>query len=167
MSEKDKLFGTKVKHKGIFDFKETYRVLYEWLVDEGYVVNEKSYKESIGAGGAKEIEIEWVAGKKLTDYFKSVIKINWHILGMSSVEVEIDGVKQDMNKGDFEVKASGILEKDYEEKWTGHPIIKFLRTLYDRYLIPSRLDQYEGKVIGDVDEFVAQAKSFLSLVGER
>ena len=65
MAEKDNLIGTKVKHNGMFDFKETYRILFEWLVNHDYDVNEKTYKEVIGSGGAKEIEIEWDATRKV------------------------------------------------------------------------------------------------------
>jgi len=167
MVEKDILFKTKVKHKGLFDFKETYRILYEWLVAEGYDVNEKSYKEVLGPGGAKEIEIEWVALKKVSDYFRFEIDVNWHMIGMTSVEVEIDGVKQPMNKGQFELEVKSVLQKDYENRWENRPLLKFLRTLYDRYLIRERIEGYEGKLISEMDEFVAQCKSFLQLLGKR
>ena len=167
MVELDQLLKSKVKHSGIFDFKETYRILWEWLVDQGYDINEKNYKEVLGAGNAREIEIEWDAVRKVSDYFRNEIKVNWHIIGMTSVEVEIDGVKQKMNKGQFELEAKCILQKDYDDRWTSNPFYKFLRTLYDRYIIPARRDQYEGKLIGEMDEFIAQCKSFLALIGKR
>jgi hypothetical protein len=167
MVELDQLFKSKVRHVGIFDFKETYRILYEWLIDQGYDINEKVYKEVIGAGNAKEIEIEWDATRKVSDYFRFQIKVNLHIFAMTSVEVEIDGVKQKMNKGDFNLEAKCILQKDYEERWTNNPFYKFLRGLYDRYIIPARIEQYEGKLIGENDEFLAQAKAFLALTGKR
>ena len=167
MVEKDKLFASKIKHKGIFDFTSTYKVLYEWLVDEGYDVNEKAYKENIGAGGAKEIEIEWIALRKISDYFRFVLKIQFHVLGMTDVEVEIDGVKQKMNKGQFELKVTSTLEKDYENRWENKAGFKFLRTLYDRYLISGRIEDYEGKLLAEMDEFIAQVKAFLALIGKR
>ena len=163
MSELDKLFTSKIKNKGIFSFKDTYNIAYEWLVDEGYDINEKVYKETVGAGGAKEIEIEWVAYRKISDYFRFLIKINWHILGMTDVEVEIDGVKQKMNQGQLVLTISTILEKDWAGTWENKPLFKFLRTFYDRYLIPSRLEKYEGKLLGEMDEFIAHLKSFLAL----
>lgn len=167
MVEKDQLFKSKVKHTGLFDFKEIYRVLYEWLLDENYDVNEKSYKEVIGAGGAKEIEIDWEATRKVSDYFRFNLAIKWHILGMTSVEVDIDGVKQKMNKGQFELEVKSVLEKDYEDRWANRPFFKFLRTMYDKYLIKERTEQYEGKLITEMDELVNQAKSFLALTGKK
>jgi len=167
MAEKDRLFKTKLKHKGIFDFKDTYSMVYDWLTNEGYDINEKIYKENIGAGGAKEIEIEWVALRKVSDYFRFIIKIKFHIIGMTDVEVEIDGKKEKMNKGQFEFTIQGVLEKDWESRWENNPFFKFLRTMYDRYLIPSRIESYEGKLIGEVDEIVAQIKAFLNLQGKK
>ena len=167
MVEEDRLFKTKVKHKGVFDFKETYRVLYEWLVDQGYNLNEKSYKENLGPGGSREIEIEWNAFRNISDYFRFLFKIKWHIMGMTEMEAVIEGEKQKVNKGQFEIEISTILVKDYESRWENRPFFKFLRTMYDRYLIPSRIEQYEGKLLGEMDEFVTQLKSFLSLVGRK
>lgn len=167
MAELDILFKSKVKHTGVFDFKELYRILTEWVMDQGYDLNEKSYKEVIGAGGAREIEIEWEAERKVSDYFKNFLKVKWHLMGITKVEAEIDGVKQKMDKGQFELEGTAILIKDYEERWSNRPILKFLRTFYDKYLIKERTIQFEGKLIGELDEFIGQCKSFLALSGRK
>lgn len=167
MSEKDSLIKSKVKNTGIFNFKELYRVLYEWLVDQNYDVNEKSYKEVIGAGGAKELEIEWEATKKVSDYFKFEIKAVWRIVGMTTVEVEIDGVKDKMNKGQLEIEFKSTLIRDYEDKWAKRPTLLFLRTIYDKYLVKEKTDQYQGKLVGELQELIGQCKSFLALTGKR
>ena len=167
MPERDILFRTKVKHKGIFDFSETYRILHEWLIDQGYDVEETKYKEVVGSGGARELEIEWAAYRKVSDYFKFELKTRIVVYGMTSVDVEIDGVKQRMNKGQFELEVKSTLIKDYEMRWEGVPFFKFLRGVYDRYVIKDRSLQYEDKLITEMDEFVSQAKSFLALTGKK
>lgn len=164
MPEKDKVFEAKVKQAGIFDFKEVYRFAYEWLVDEGYDVTEKNYSEKISAIG-KEVEIEWDAKKKISDYFRFNLGIKWHIIGMTSIEVDQEGKKVKMNKGNFELKAKGVLEKDYEGKWEGSPTYKFFREIYNKYIVPGRIEQYGDKLFGEADEFIAQIKSFLAIEG--
>jgi len=166
MPEKDILFKTKVKHKGIFDFAELYRILHEWLIDQGYDLNEKKYKEVVGARGTRELEIEWEALRKVSDYFRYLLEVKWHPIEMTDVEVEIEGVKKKMNKGQFEIEVKSTLIKDYEDRWASKPIIKFLRGLYDRYIIKDKIEQYETRLIGEMDEFVGQAKSFLALTGK-
>ncbi len=164
MVEKDKVFEGKVKQSGVFDFKELYNFCYNWLVDQGYLVIEKTYSEKIGASG-KDVEIEWNATRKVSDYFRFAFSIKWRILGMTRVEVEKDGIKTKMDKGAPEIKVTAVLEKDYEHRWENNPFSKFLRGVYDRYLIRARIDQYETKIFSEADEFIAQMKSFLAIEG--
>jgi len=165
MGEKDKIFESKVQHTGVFDFKETYGFAYKWLADEGYLITEKKYSEKVKPNG-KEIEVEWDMFRKISDYFKFSGSIKWRVLGMTDVEVEKDGVKIKMNKGQVELGIKGYLERDYEKRWEGRAFRKFLRGLYDRYVIKHRIDQYEGKLFGEFDEFSGQMKSFLTLEGQ-
>ena len=167
MAEKDKLIVTKVKHKGIFDFKEVYTFLHDWFTDESYILVEKNYKETVAANGEKELEIEWESWKKVSDYFKHTIKLQMRVLKMKDVEVEVDGEKKGMNSGQFEGKFTAILEKDYENRWENNAFLKFMRGLYDRYIIRSRIDIYAVKVWEEVHEIIAQAKSFLAIEGQR
>ncbi|MBS3066957.1 hypothetical protein J4205_03960 [Candidatus Pacearchaeota archaeon] len=164
MAEKDKIISEKVKRSGIFNFKEVYQFVYRWFVDEGYDVEEQKYVETV-TGDSKDIEIKWVATKKVSDYFKNEVKSEWRILGMVDVEVEREGKKMKANKGSFEVKFSGTLIKDYEGSWEKAPMMKFLRGVYDRYVIEARVKEREGKIIGDVEEILEQVKAFLTIEG--
>ena len=164
MVEKDEVFSGKVKQKGIFDYRELYRFCYTWLVDKSYFVIEKVYAEKIGAEG-KEIEIEWEAFRKISDYFRFVLKVNWRILGLKDIEAERDGVKVTLNKGYPEIRVTATLEKDYEHRWESSAFYKFLRGLYDRYIIRARIEKYEEKIYGEADELLAQIKSFLAIEG--
>ncbi len=162
MPEKDKIISNKVKQSGIFNFKELYKFAYTWLSDEEYFVSEDKYSEKI-AGDSKEIEITWKAERKISDYFKFSLKIDWFITGLKEIEVERLGKKTKMNKGDVEIKVSGFLVKDYESRWETSGIMKFLRGIYDQYIIRARVEQYEDKIAGEVEEFLSQIKSFLML----
>jgi len=166
MVEKDIVFKGKVKHKGIFDFKELYRFCFTWLVDKDYWVVEKSYSEKVNPNG-KEVEIEWDAKRKISDYFRFNLKVNWRILGMKDVEVEKEGAKITLNKGQPEISVSAVLEKDYEHRWESNAFLKFLRGIYDRYIIRGRIENYEDKIYSEADEFLAQVKAFLALEGKR
>jgi len=160
MVEIDKQSETKIKHDGIFDFKEVYRYLYTLLVDEQYDLEERVYTEKATQKG-KEIEIAWIAKRKISDYFRFQIKVNWLILGMTDVEVTKDGQKLKMNKGSLELKFSCYLEKDYEHRWEGSAFFKFLRGLYDNYIVRSRISEYELKVMAEMDDIIEQIKAFL------
>lgn len=167
MVETDRIYESKVKFDGIFDFRALYNFVSKWLSTYGYgVVEEKSYSEKIKAEG-KEIEVIWNARKSVSDYFRFLLKINFRTLGMSSVEVQKGEVKLKLNKGSVEIATTGFLEKDYESRWESSPFTKFLRGVYDRYIIKSRVESYTGKIMEEVDELCAQLKSYLEMEGKR
>jgi len=166
MVEIDFISESKVKHDGIFDFKEVYRFLYTAFNDKLYDLEEIAYSEKNTATG-KEIDFHWVASRKISDYFRFKIKVDWLILSMTSVEVTKEGIKTKMNKGSLEIKFSCFLEKDYESRWEGTAFLKFLRGLYDNYVIKSRIVDYERRLLMEMTEFADQAKAFLVLEAKR
>ena len=167
MVEIDKVYESKFKFSGLFEFKETYNFMYNWLSDYGYfLIEEKTYTEKIKPEG-KEVEIIWNARKKVSDYFRFYLNIRWLVTGMTSVEVEKGGNKYKMNKGSVEIKITGYLEKDYEHRWETTGLTKFLRGVYDRYVIRARIEDYMKKIMEEIDELVASTKSYLELEGIR
>jgi hypothetical protein len=164
MGELSPVYSGKVVHGGIFDFKEFYKYIYEFWRDYQYFIIEKKYSEKIKADG-KEVEIEWTLFRRISDYFRFKISITTKVTKLVSVEVQEGGVKMSRDKGEIEVKFSSWLEKDYDNKWETNPVGKFLRGVYDRYIIRSRAEFYEDKLKSELDEAMAQMKSFLSLTG--
>lgn len=168
MAESDTIFDNKIKHKGVFNFKEFYKFCYDWLMEETQLdwLAEKKYTEKI-EGNSKNIDIEWEGVRKLTDFFQIKFKIKFKIVKLENVEINKGGVKISTNKGTAEVKTKGILVRDYQGKFERTAWHVFLRTAYEKWIIPGRIDQMEGKLFGDSDEFLAQAKAFLDLEGRR
>ncbi len=166
MADKDKVIKEKVDHSGIFDFPSLYSYAHDWLNEEGYGVVEEKYSEKV-SGTGREINIEWKASKKITDYFKIEMDIEFEIKEMTDVEAEIDGKKKKMNKGKLSLELTGNLIKDHESKWEGSPLNTFLRGIYNKYIIPSKVKSIESKIENDVKELKEQIKSFLSLTAKR
>lgn len=165
MVEKDTLLKEKLKQSGIFDFKELYEFAFDWLITENYDVNEKKYSEKV-SGDSKELEIDWEAFKKVSDYFRFVLKASWKITGLKKVKVKKGDKEVTMDSGVIEIRFECTLHKDYENRWEGNPFWKFLRGIYDRYIIRNRIDEYEGKLIGEFTDFINQIKTFLAMEGK-
>jgi len=167
MAEKDKLFSSKIKFNGIVNFADFYKFCYEWLRDEtGLNMAETKYAEKIG-GDSKNIDIDWNGSKEMTDYFKFEAKVSFRIIGLTNIEVTQDGKKIKTNKGSIEVSISGNLVRDYKGKFEKSGFQKMLRGMYEKSIIASRVEEYQGKIIGDCDEFLAQAKAYLDLTGKK
>jgi hypothetical protein len=167
MADKDLLVKEKVDHSGIFSFSGLYSFAHSWLKDkEDYGVIEDKYTEKV-SGDKRDIRIEWTATKKLGDYFKIEIKLEFNAIEMTDVEVEIDGQKKKMNKGKVTVEVKGALIKDYSSKWEEKPFNKFLREVYNKYIIPQRVEGLEDKVRADTKMLKDDMKAFLDTTGRR
>ena len=166
MAEKDLQFSSKLKQTGIFDFKKFYKFVYSWLSDSGYAVVETKYSEKV-SNNAKDIDISWEASKKISDYFEFKIKIGWSVSHLTNIKVKKEGKEIDMNSGEVGISFKAILIKDYEDRWENAPVWKFLRGIYDRYIIKSRIEGYSDKLIEEIDELIAQCKSFLVLEAKK
>ena len=167
MIEEDTIFSSKIKYGGIFSFEDFYKFSYSWLTDEvGLNIAETKYSEKL-SGDSKNIDIEWAGVRKLTDYFKFKMMVKFKIVGLKKVEINQNGAKVETNKGSVEVAIKGILIRDYAGKFETSAFKKFLRSIYEKWVITSRINEFEDKIIGDSDEFLSQAKAYLDLEGKR
>lgn len=162
MAEKDLLIKEKVESTGLFDFGGFYSYAYGWFKYEEYVVIEEEYTEKV-SGNEREMIIKWKARKKLSDYFTIDIAIKYEIRNMVDVEVEIDGKKKKMNKGRITAEIKGTLIKDSQSGWETSNWYKFLREIYDKYVIPGRIENMEEKVFKEVWDFKDALRSYLQL----
>ena len=160
MATKDEVLSSKVKHKGIWKYSDVYAMVFDWLKSNKYDVGEGLYKEVVGEG--KDIDIEWEAEKKVTDYFKFVINIKWKIIGMKDAEVEVDGKVQKMNKGEIGLTIKANFVSDYDGKWVT-PMHKLFRGIYEKYIIDSNVKQYKKKLEDETTELINDIKSFLRI----
>jgi hypothetical protein len=166
MSEREETIREQLESTGIFDFPALYQFAHSWLKGKEYAVDEEKYSERVGSSG-RDIRIEWKATRLLSDYFKIEHKIFFEIEKLTDVEVEIDGVKKKMNKGKVKMEVKTALIRDWNSKWEAAPITKFLRDVYNKYVIPSRVDSIRDKSKDDCKDFKEELKSFLELYGKR
>lgn len=162
MAQKKQVYKQTFKHTGYWKYKEVYDMMFFWFRDHNYKLFEDLYNEKILSNG-KEVIAKWRAERKITDYFKFQIVADWHILGMTDTEVEIDGKKVKTNKGEVEIIFKGSLIKDYEKRWEDNPLWKFLRGVYEKYVVRSTVDEYEDDIENDTKEVIAELKAFLKL----
>lgn len=166
MAEKDLVIKEKLEHSGIFDFKGLYGYAHSWLKEEGYGVTEDKYSESV-TGNTRFIQVEWSISKKVSDYFKFEVSVKYEISGLTDVEVEIDGQRKKMNKGKVSIDFKGTLVTDHESKWESSPTNRFLRDVYNKFIIPSRISNMKDRLSGDVRSLKEDIKEFLDLTGKR
>jgi hypothetical protein len=167
MAEEDTVFSSKIKYGGIFSFDDFYVFAYKWLTEElGLIMGEDKYTEKL-EGDAKKIEIKWSGFKNMTDYFRFNIKVEFLIIGLKKVEITQNGEKVKTNSGTIEIKAKGILTRDYKGKFELNAFNKFLRSIYEKWIIESRVEEFQGKVGSGCEEFLEQSKAYFDLEGKK
>ena len=165
MAIKDKVFKGKVKQVANFNFKDVYSFIYDYLADEGWEVHERLYREKTIGEGLKELTIGWDISKRVSDYFKYEIGINWIILAMKDVKVMVDGKEIKMQNGTLELNFDAALIKDHQSKWD-KGFMKSVREIYDNYVIAGRIEDYEAYLFEEINELIATVKSYLAIEGQ-
>ena len=156
------LSGFKLKQDSLFDLGELYKILFRWFENNGYAFYEKLYQD-IDTPAGKQIQIFWTAERKMDDYIKFVIDVNYLVVGLSKVEVERGGVKVSTSKASVEFRINATLLKDWDGKWSASPFMKNVRKMYDKYLIRERIERLEGELHGEAMAMIDEIKSFLAL----
>ena len=95
------------------------------------------------------------------------MKVDFMIINLKEIEVTKGNVKEKTNHGEAKLIVKGILVRDYDGKFERSAFRKFLRGIYEKWVITSRVKQFEEDVIGDTDKFLQHAKGYLDLEGRR
>ena len=144
------------KESVIFDYDSMLKVMKEWFEDHKYTLNEKAYGGKDLPSREREEKIEWTAERKITDYIKFHISFQLWVRRMGNIKAEGHKLK----KGDIYIGFKGWMEKDYKGKWRS----EFLRQMYDRFLVPGKLNMYEGKIWAETNDFIALTKKYLGMM---
>ena len=166
MVEKELVTKEKVENSGLFNFSSLYSYLYNWLDNKKYVVAEKEYIESV-SGNARTVFFKWEAKRIISYYFKSEFEVEVTITNLVEVEVEVDGERKKMNKGRMVMEVKSIIVRDPEGKWDASPLYRFLRDIYNKYIIPGRVDNVKMDIAAEAIALKEDAKAFLEITGKR
>src|SRR3989344_521884 len=98
----------------------------------------------------------WNANKKQSDYFMYTIEVLFLVIGLNKVEVEREGKKFAMEKGEVEIQFTAYLTKDYKDKWKDS---QFKKNLYERFIVKDRILGYKGDIYEDVYSLMSEAKT--------
>lgn len=168
MAEKEIVCSSSIQSTGFFSFSDFYKFCYDWLTEETELetFSEDKYKERL-TGDAKDIEIKWTGAREVTDYFKFEVEVVLDIKKLREVEITQNGKKVKTNQGRVKMSVKGILIRDYKGKFERSALQKFMRGIYEKWVIPSRIEQFEAKLAEDCNEFLNQAKAYLDLEGKK
>ncbi|MEM4266818.1 MAG: hypothetical protein QW404_02065 [Candidatus Nanoarchaeia archaeon] len=159
MSEFDYVIkDMKVAQESTFDMQELYRLGRTWFDKHGYDFYEKEYIAS-QKEDSKNASIKWEAEKKIDDYIKVHIEARVKFKNLR----EVQGKKKMMNTGEVSVNVESYIERDYESNWEKGFMTKFIRGLYDTFLIRGKIDKDKNRLERETKEFLNEIRTFLKV----
>ena len=162
---KDKVFKGKLKQVANFHLKNVYEFIYDHLSDEGWDLHEHQFRQKTLGENLREGNIRWTATKDISDYFQYEITLFWVLLAVKEVKVMVDGKEEKMQNGTLEINFEAHLIKDSQDRWTSG-FAKAMREIYDKYIIRTRIEDYEVDLFEQTNEIIATIKSFLAIEGQ-
>lgn len=140
----------RVKYKDVFDLKAFYEALHEWLQQNGWSAIEEGeldhfetfYGERIGREGMKEIWIQWRVTKGAPEGpFNYYLNFDYHLLGLTSIEVVKEGMKFKTNKGELDLYINAFIEEKYSKALESNPLIKYFFILFKQRVYRKEYEQ--------------------------
>ncbi|MFH0868807.1 MAG: hypothetical protein V1839_01120 [archaeon] len=122
----------------------------------------KKYKEKVKPTG-KDMEIQWEANKDIDEYASFRIEMKAQLLGINEVEVQKDGAKVKMQKGEISISVSAHLITNRLEAWEAKPGLSFLQKFYEKFLYKSSIERMKAELWKTGWDFYNEAKAFLNL----
>ena len=162
MPDKDPIIKEgKVKYSGPFDLELLYKKLQEWIRRARFKPpQEKRYVERVKPFG-KIVDIAWETSKaQLDEYLKMELEVRFLIVGLSDIEVDQGGKKVKLQKADLEITFSSALVRNAKSEWTDKSV---MRKLYERYIIPDKVEYYKIELYKDTEKVMDETKNFLAL----
>lgn len=153
---------SELAYEGLFDIKEVYSLIDDFLRQKNYDKFEKTNREFVGSAG-KEIYYVLTPVFGISDFARKLLKIDLSAKEVKDVEVEIDGFKRRMQQGKFKIMLSGILETDYEGRWEQTAFYYFVRTMFNKYIYRKHTEDFEGQIKSDVMMLKEQLGALLNL----
>jgi hypothetical protein len=164
-----------VKSTDVFDARSLYRQLHDWLVEQDYAsyydpyFPEKLYWETRPQTGGAEYWIWWRPVKEGIEgntFWRRVITIDLHGVGITNVEIMYQGKKLKVNKGKFEVILDARLEIDIGGKWMKSWLMKPLLEPFWKRIYYHEIEMHKKEVKADLAAIQDLCKKFF-IIGTR
>ena len=147
-----------ISYKGVFDFKEFFSLVRNFLERYDYDIDEKEYKDE-SSGGLKSLTVKWAADKKLDDYNKAIIKLKFKL--SKCKETYVDGAK--VMEGNLNLSVKVEVERDYDDKWSKSPFKKLSMALYGKYVADEKQNYVDKLVKNLIDNLKNEVKQYLKI----
>lgn len=177
IGQKIKAAEFSVKVEDVYNLKDLYKVVKEWMDEENYFDDHgtESYREKLFLQKDRPTNTElWIWFRTIkypegvnpkTGYLRYLLDIDYHIVNMKDLEVVHKGRKMKMNKGETEVMISANVELDYRGEWKKHNILKNFITMFQKSIYKNEIDYHRLALYKEAYKLQAVIKRYLEAKG--
>lgn len=130
MGKKVPAGSTVVKYKGDYDFGGLYRLVFHWMQERKYWVQEKRYKDKIDNPLGNEVEVDLIGYKKETSFTKLHMSVSFHNWDYKEKEGVLHGEKKKFTGGRIIITITTYVEFDWQGIFTGSKLKEQMGKLY-------------------------------------
>ena len=152
----------KIDYGGPFDLNGLLRAIESFIFEHGFDKRQdKDFEQNTHQG--KFIEWQISPWKWITDYARYIIKIR--VLGYEILKTDVaaHGKKTKVDNGRIIIVIDGFVEYDLQSKWENHPILHFLRAIYDNFIFKAYTEQFEQRLVHDLNRLHDHIEKFLNV----
>lgn len=161
---------SEVKTTNVFQMKWLYVYMHDWLIENNYAgtgdVNfpELQILERRTQNHGNETWIWWRPTKVIegNKFWRRVINIDFHGVGMRQVEIMYKGKKIKADKGKFELLCQAKLEVDVGGQWRKSWMGPFFELFWKR-IFRKEINMYRREVQGDLKTIMDIGRTFHQL----
>ncbi len=177
---------TKVKYKDVFNLKNLYVMMHEYLLEEKWfgkegpwasspdkqhrdiekLYLEKFQQKGLHSGG-KELWIYWRLFKRpegrYSGYVRYKLNIDFHGVYLQDREIIHQGKKIKVQWGELEIMFKGTVETDYNKEWEKHWFLKHWKELYENRIMSQEMEKHEKQLWREIYRLTAVVKRYLDM----
>lgn len=163
--------GAEVKSTNVFEAKKLYIQLHDFLIESGYATPsdasfpETCFYESRSQTGGAEYWIWWRPTKAIegNKFWRRVLNIDWHGVGMKDVEILYKGKKVKAVKGKFEVIMHAKLEIDVKKQWEKSRFLAPFFQIFWKRIYRKEIEQQRREILDDLKVIHDLCRQFFAL----
>ena len=154
----------KIDYNGPFEVNNLLRMIENFIWERGFDKRQdKDFEQNTERG--KFIEWQISPWKTITDYARYIIKVR--VLGYDLIKIDtmIHDKKVKIDNGRAIIVIDGFVEYDVESRWEQKPIFHFLRAIYDNFIFKTYTENFEQRLVHDINHLHNQIEKFLNMYG--
>ncbi|MFC1801637.1 hypothetical protein ACFLZB_04190 [Nanoarchaeota archaeon] len=136
-----------IQYTGLFDFDTLYLAVVDWAKAHRYKLDEDTYKHKVPSPKGAEQEMWLRLEKEISEIYMFKISIDFHLWDMTEVEVIKDGRKKTLTNARLQVKISGNLVVDWQNRFEKNKFTLALRNFLETYVWKRKITSVWGDTL--------------------